>query len=230
MVERSWHWVHGHIHGIAVIKTSVSPAVLHWRTCLWMEAGWKTFAVVLQHCSEAECLCIDLAERENREIFHMFISRPPRDKQPSPSQSLLLLKAQPAQVIKILLSQGEITLLLQKHGFEKTATVLCRSLSSSWLPLFIKFVQDVCLSMLSSLRRCTGYVLTTLILTLKPLGVRPLHLLNWVDGEGLKEGLTNLSCLLSRVEGVSGRVQNMAVRTPGPLFWTVALLVQGVLY
>lgn len=49
-----------------------------------MEAGWKTFAVVLQHCSEAECLCIDLVERENREIFHMFISRTPPDKQPSP--------------------------------------------------------------------------------------------------------------------------------------------------
>ena len=67
---------------------------------------------MLQHCSEAECLCIDLAEGKNREIFHMFISRTERDKQPSLSQSLLLLKAQPAQVIKILLSQGEITLCL----------------------------------------------------------------------------------------------------------------------
>lgn len=62
------------------------------------------------------CLCIDLAkrerERERGEIFHMFISRTLWDKQPSLSQSLLLLKAQPAQVIKILPSQGEITLCL----------------------------------------------------------------------------------------------------------------------
>lgn len=57
-----------------------------------MEAGWKkekTFAVVLQHCSEVECLCIDLTDRENREIFHMFISRTPRNKQPSLSLSVL---------------------------------------------------------------------------------------------------------------------------------------------
>lgn len=104
--------MHGHINDIAVSRTSVSPALLHWRTQLWIEAGWKTFAVVLQHCSEAKCLCIDLAERENREIFHMFISRTPQDKQPSLSLSFLLFKAQPAQVIKILPSQGEITLCL----------------------------------------------------------------------------------------------------------------------
>lgn len=104
--------MHGHINEIAVSRTSVSPALLHRRTRVWIEAGWKTFAVVLQHCSEAKCLCIDLAERENREIFHMFISRTPRDKQPSLSLSFLLLKAQPAQVIKILPSQGEITLCL----------------------------------------------------------------------------------------------------------------------
>lgn len=42
----------------------------------------------------------------------MFISRTPRDKQPSLSLSFLLLKAQLAQVIKILPSQGEITLCL----------------------------------------------------------------------------------------------------------------------
>lgn len=49
----------------------------------------KTFAVVLQHCSEVECLCIDLVDRENREIFHMFISRTPRNKQPSLGLSVL---------------------------------------------------------------------------------------------------------------------------------------------
>lgn len=92
---------------------------------------------ILQYCLEAESLCIDLAERENREIFHMFISRTARDKQPSPSLSVLPLKAQSEQVIKILLSQGELPLLLQKHRVEKTATMLCRSLSSSWLPLSI---------------------------------------------------------------------------------------------
>ena len=98
-----------------------------------MEAGWKTFAVVPQHCSEAECLCIDLAERENREIFHMFISRTPRDKQPSLRLSLLLLKAQPAQVIKILPSQGEITLCLVSNveSWVSLAWVL------PFLPLFI---------------------------------------------------------------------------------------------
>lgn len=57
-----------------------------------MEAGWgkkRTFALVLQHCLEVECLCIDLADRENREIFHMFISRTPRNKQPSLGLSVL---------------------------------------------------------------------------------------------------------------------------------------------
>lgn len=44
---------------------------------------------MLQHCSEVECLCIDLADRENREIFHMFISRTPRNKQPSLGLSVL---------------------------------------------------------------------------------------------------------------------------------------------
>lgn len=66
-----------------------------------------------------EYLCIDLAEKENREIFHMFISRPPRDKQPSLSLSLPLLKAQPVQVIKILPSQGEITLCLVANAHQK---------------------------------------------------------------------------------------------------------------
>lgn len=60
------------------------------RLWMWKEAGWKkTFAVVLQHCSEVECLCIDWADRENREIFHMFISRTPRNKQPSLGLSVL---------------------------------------------------------------------------------------------------------------------------------------------
>lgn len=73
----------------------------------------------------AECLCIDLAEREKRRDFSHVISRTPRDKQPSPSLVCsLLLKAPPAQVIKILLSQGEVPLLLQKHRVEKTAAVL----------------------------------------------------------------------------------------------------------
>lgn len=99
---------------------------------------------ILQYCLEAECLCIDLAERENGEIFHMFISRTARDKQPSPSLSVLPLKAQSEQVIKILLSQGELPLLLQKHRVEKTATMLCRSLSSSWLPLFIHEICTRC--------------------------------------------------------------------------------------
>lgn len=68
---KKWHWVNSHIHEIAVSRTSVSLALLRWRIQLWMETGWKTFAVVLQYCSEAECLCIDLSDRENGEIFHM---------------------------------------------------------------------------------------------------------------------------------------------------------------
>lgn len=44
---------------------------------------------MLQHCLEVECLCIDLADRENREIFHMFISRMPWNKQPSLCLSVL---------------------------------------------------------------------------------------------------------------------------------------------
>lgn len=60
--------------------------VYEWRQD---EKRKKTFAVVLQHCSEVECLCIDLTDRENREIFHMFISRTPRNKQPSLSLSVL---------------------------------------------------------------------------------------------------------------------------------------------
>lgn len=125
--------MHGNINEIAVSRTSVSPALFCWRTRLWMEAGWKTFAVVLQHCSEAKCLCIDLAERENREIFHMFISRTAWDKQPSLSLSLLLLKAQPVQVIKILPSQGEITLCL-------VAKAQSWKDSHSALSLFVSFV------------------------------------------------------------------------------------------
>lgn len=111
---KGWHWVHGYIREIALSRTSVSLALLRWRTQLWKERQDEKlfFSVVLQHCSEAECLCIDLAERRTTEIFHMFISRTQRDKQPSLSLSLLLLKAQPAQVIKILPSQGEITLCL----------------------------------------------------------------------------------------------------------------------
>lgn len=92
---------------------SVPCSVALKDTVMKRETGWKLFfSVVLQHCSEAEYLCIDLAERRTTEIFHMFISRTQRDKQPSLSLSLLLLKAQPAQVIKILPSQGEITLCL----------------------------------------------------------------------------------------------------------------------
>lgn len=138
-MEKEWHWVHGHIHEITVSRTSVPLALLHRRTRLWMEAGWKTFAAELQHCSEAECLCIDLAERENREIFHMFISRTPRDKQPSPSLSLLPLKAQPAQVIKILPSQGEITLCrVAKAQSWKDSSALFVLLSvPPFLPVFI---------------------------------------------------------------------------------------------
>lgn len=141
-VKKGWHWVHGHINEIAVSRTSVSPALLHWRTQLWIEAGWKTFAAVLQHCSEAKCLCIDLAERENREIFHMFISRTPRDKQPSLSLSFLLLKAQPAQVIKILPSQGEITLCLvgKAQSWKDGYSALSLFVLSTG-PLFLRFYQ-----------------------------------------------------------------------------------------
>lgn len=66
--------------------------------------------------------------RKQRNFSHV-ISRTVQDKQHSSSLSVLLLKAQPVQVIKILLSQGEVPLLLQKHRVEQTATVLCRSLS-----------------------------------------------------------------------------------------------------
>lgn len=138
-------WPHSWNHS----KQDLSvPCSLLRRTRLWMEAGWKTFAVVLQHCSEAECLCIDLAERENREIFHMFISRTPRDKQPSPSLSLLLLKAQPAQVIKILPSQGEITLCLvaKAQSWKDSYSAPSLFVLLSGLPFLPSFIYQICAS------------------------------------------------------------------------------------
>lgn len=77
---------------------------------------WRQDEKLLQECwstaQRPNVFVLIWLREKNREIFHMFISRTPRDKQPSTSLSLLLLKAQPAQVIKILPSQGEITLCL----------------------------------------------------------------------------------------------------------------------
>lgn len=93
VLEKEWHWVNSHIHELAARQDPAVPCLPAPKDTSVnggrMKKGKKTFAVVLQHCSEVECLCIDLTDRENREIFHMFISRTPRNKQPSLSLSVL---------------------------------------------------------------------------------------------------------------------------------------------
>lgn len=94
--KKEWHWATSHIHER---QDPAVPRSYRRRIHLWMEVRWKkkkkererkkTFAVLLRHCAEVERLCIDLADKENREIFHMFISRTPWNKQPSLRLSLL---------------------------------------------------------------------------------------------------------------------------------------------
>lgn len=95
---------------------------------------------MLQHCSGVECLCIDLADRENREIFHMFISRTPWNKQPSLGLSVLPTQGSASAGYKNLsVSRWASIIVAKAHGLKDSY-----SAPSLFVLLSALFIHQIC--------------------------------------------------------------------------------------